>query len=141
MWGGEFHLINYHSLCIPTHTQYTPISAYTCEYCYYRSGITVQDVEWFQSNLLLFISLLVTFLSIIVVGLLFLYHSYLMLTGQTTWEQASRYRIYYLKDLPDLTNPFDEGCICNSISFLLHTSTRDWEVLYLTRTSSRVIQR
>lgn len=95
-----------------------------------RSGISLRQRDWFQNNFLLFLSLLITFLAVIVVGLLLLYHTYLMLTGQTTWEQASRSSIHYLKDLSDLSNPFNEGCICNTIKFLVHFRLRDWETLY-----------
>jgi len=95
-----------------------------------RSGISLHQQDWLQANLLLFISLLITFLAVAVVGLLLLYHSYLMLTGQTTWEQASRTSIHYLKDLPDLSNPFNEGCICNSANFLVHCRLRNWDILY-----------
>lgn len=112
------------------------VKDFTCNLC--RSGISLKGSEWFQTNLLLFISLLVTFISTIIVGLLFLYHSYLMLTGQTTWEQASRYRIHYLKDLPDLSNPFNEGCVCNTLRFIFQARLRDWETLYLTRTGSTI---
>lgn len=102
-----------------------------------RSGISLQGSEWFHSNFVLFVCLAVTFISTIITGLLFLYHSYLMFTGQTTWEQASRHRIHYLKDLPDLKNPFNEGCVCNPVRFILHLRLRDWETLYLTRTAHR----
>lgn len=105
------------------------------------SGISLKSGEWFQANLLIFLSLLATFLCTIIVGLLFLYHSYLMLTGQSTWEQASRYRIHYLKDLPDFSNPFNEGCICNVLRFMFQARPRDWETLYLTRTTPTLVQR
>lgn len=104
----------------------------------FRSGISLRENEWFQANFLLFISLIITFMSSIIVGLLFLYHSYLMLTGQTTWEQASRHRIHYLKDLPSLTNPFNEGCLCNTLRFIFHGRVRDWETLYLMRTGTTI---
>lgn len=104
----------------------------------YRSGISLRETEWFQANLLLFGCLIASFLATIIVGLLFLYHSYLMLTGQTTWEQASRHRIQYLKELPEMSNPFNEGVICNSLRFLFQARQRDWEVLYLLRTGTLV---
>ena len=78
--------------------------------------------------MVVFLCLLVVFVAAIVCGLLLLYHSYLMLTGQTTWEQASHYRIPYLKD--DLSNPFDEGCCCNTVHFICPWGVRDWEVVY-----------
>ena len=105
----------------------------------YRSALTTGgDVwEWLRANVLAFVCLVLTFLSLMVVGLLFLYHTYLMLTGQTTWEQASRSSITYFKDLQELYNPFNEGCCCNLVNFLCGNCSRDWEKLYLTTTSSR----
>lgn len=107
-----------------------------CCFFRFRSAIsTGGDVwEWLKANVLPFVCLLLTFVSLMVVGLLFLYHSYLMLTGQTTWEQASRSHISYFKDLQDLYNPFNEGCFCNLINFLCGNCSRDWEKLYLART-------
>ena len=104
--------------------------------CVCRSGIFVRGVDWIQDNLHLFLMLALSFISVTIVGLLFLYHSYLMLTGQTTWEQASRHKIHYLKDLPNLSNPFNEGCICNTLRFTLYARLRDWDTLYQTRIGS-----
>lgn len=97
-------------------------------------------LSWLRLNLLVFLSLLVVFMSAIIVGLLFLYHSYLMVSGQTTWEQASRHRIDYLKDLQDMSNPFDEGCCCNIARFVFSCCSwfRDWEQVYDARTKSGV---
>ena len=76
------------------------------------------------------------YLSVVfIVGLFLLYHSYLMLSGQTTWEQVSRNRIAYLKDLQELSNPFDEGCCCNVARFVC-CGLRDWEQVYLSRTKA-----
>ena len=84
---------------------------------------------WLRVNLLQFLCLVLTFLSVIIVGLLFLYHSYLSLSGQTTWEQASRSKIPYLRELKDLKNPFDEGCCCNVVRFMC-SGLRDWDLVY-----------
>ena len=104
-----------------------------------RSSITtVGGVwEWLRDNVLSFVCLLLTFLSLMVVGLLFLYHTYLMLTGQTTWEQASRSNITYFKDLQELYNPFNEGCCCNLFNFLCGNCSRDREKLYFAATTNR----
>jgi len=37
------------------------------------------------------------------------YHSYLAMSGQTTWEHLRGSRIYYLKIFPDSYHPFDLG--------------------------------
>lgn len=103
----------------------------------YRSAISISGgtLEWLRSNILVFFCLSVVFIAAIIVGLLLLYHSYLMLSGQTTWEQVSRNRIAYLKDLQELSNPFDEGCCCNVARFVC-CGLRDWEQVYLSRTKA-----
>ena len=50
-------------------------------------------------------------------GYLFLYHTLLIVTNQTTWEHMSRHRITYLKYLPAGYNPFSEGIIKNVVDF------------------------
>ena len=111
-----------------------------CTFCLIcRSGLSPSNgfSEWVTVNSLVFVSLVVTFVSVIIVGLLFLYHTYLMITGQTTWEQVSRNRILYLKDLQEMSNPFNEGCCCNTIRFVCHIRLRDWEQVYQKRTTKR----
>jgi hypothetical protein len=58
-------------------------------------------------------------LTLFSVALLF-YHTYLILIGVTTWEQAKHYRISYLKNYPSNFNPFDEGVIGNIKSTFFH---------------------
>ena len=48
------------------------------------------------------------------VGFLFVFHSYLLLSGQTTWEVSSEQRVTYLRDLPRGSKPFDDGAIENA---------------------------
>ncbi|KAL5483943.1 hypothetical protein EMCRGX_G020364 [Ephydatia muelleri] len=70
--------------------------------------------EWLKANLMLLTCSVILLLTVFTTGILFVYHSYLMLCGQTTWEQAYRHRISYLKELDDVYNPFDEGCCSNT---------------------------
>ena len=44
------------------------------------------------------------------VGFLFVFHSYLLISGQTTWEVSAETRVPYLRNLPRGCKPFDEGC-------------------------------
>ena len=44
------------------------------------------------------------------VGFLFVFHSYLLLSGQTTWEVSSEQRVTYLRALPRGSKPFRRGC-------------------------------
>ena len=53
-----------------------------------------------------------------------------MVTGQTTWEMASRFKISYLRDLDPPINPFDEGLCKNVCRFLCVVGTNNWNVVY-----------
>ena len=46
--------------------------------------------------------------------LLLMFHSYIALTNQTTYEVARRKRIFYLRGIPDRVHPFSKG-ICRNI--------------------------
>ena len=99
-----------------------------------RHGIAFQTLwgDWFKTNILLFIDLLVLVISgFIVVGLLG-FHTFLMLRGMTTWEAASRERITYLKYLDEDYNPFNEGVCRNTYYFLCSCRGRKWEGVYAT---------
>ncbi|XP_062219865.1 protein S-acyltransferase 10-like [Phragmites australis] len=49
--------------------------------------------------------------------LLWLFHSYIALTNQTTYEVARRKRIFYLRGVPDRVHPFSKGLIRNIYDF------------------------
>lgn len=74
----------------------------------------------------------------LVVGLLFAaftgvllgYHTYLIISGQTTWEHASRSRITYLKPYKPGQNPFYLGVVGNVRQTFLHGGrAREWVLL------------
>lgn len=89
--------------------------------------------DWFHTNIVLFLDTIVLVLSgPVVVGLL-AFHTYLMFSGLTTWEAASRERITYLKYLDDDYNPFDEGCFKNIYYFMCVRKIQSWENLYAKR--------
>ncbi|BBN16318.1 hypothetical protein MPTK1_7g05350 [Marchantia polymorpha subsp. ruderalis] len=48
---------------------------------------------------------------------LLIFHTYLAVTDQTTYEKTRRRRINYLKTLPPNYNPFNKGCFKNTYSF------------------------
>ena len=50
---------------------------------------------------------------IVFTGYLLLYHTFLVLTAQTTWEQMKRGGISYLRHLPVGYNPFSKGVVKN----------------------------
>jgi hypothetical protein len=51
------------------------------------------------------------------VGGLLIYHTYLVLTNQTTYEASYRDRVPYLKDVPEHVRPFSRGVVRNLHSF------------------------
>jgi palmitoyltransferase len=61
--------------------------------------------------------------------LLLAFHSALLVSGQTTWEMASRFNITYLRDLDPPINPFDEGCLFNVIHFFF-CPRQNWDSIY-----------
>jgi len=101
---------------------------------YYRSSLQwhLQLEDWIKTNVVDLLCFIIITLATLAVTMLLCYHTYLMLTGQTTWEQASRQRILYLKNLEMFTNPFDEGCYDNVSTFLCGCQQigRNWETVY-----------
>lgn len=81
---------------------------------------------WVYSILPVLVSLVALCMGAVTTSLLALYHTYLMLTGQTTWEQASRISVLYLKNING--NPFNQGCVRNVAAFVCAWS--NWEELY-----------
>ncbi|XP_068343820.1 protein S-acyltransferase 10-like isoform X2 [Pyrus communis] len=74
------------------------------------------SVAWWKDAIV--ILLLVT-LSIIIIFLLLLliFHSYLVLTNQTTYELVRRRRIPYLRGVPERVYPFSKGACRNLYEF------------------------
>ena len=64
----------------------------------------------------------VTLFFLLFVGGLLLYHIYLALTNQTTYEASFRDRVPYLKDLPEGSWPFSEGIAANARLFCCSAS-------------------
>jgi len=51
---------------------------------------------------------------------LLVFHAYMMVSNQTTWEWSTHDKIYYMKDLEEETLPFDVGCWRNITEFWIH---------------------
>ncbi|XP_064395212.1 palmitoyltransferase ZDHHC12-like [Halichondria panicea] len=94
------------------------------------SGLSFSDspplLVWATSILPLLLSLILLCGGAVTTSLLAFYHTYLMLTGQTTWEQASG--THYL-------HAFDQGCPRNLTSFVCAWS--NWEQLYDQKTNNQ----
>ncbi|KAG4988060.1 hypothetical protein JHK84_030629 [Glycine max] len=77
---------------------------------------------WWQDAIM--IILLITLLVCLVfLLLLLLFHSYLILTNQTTFELVRRRRIHYLRGIPERVHPFSRGVRRNLYNFCCTRST------------------
>ena len=118
--------------CIPNYhlhncINHIPLFSNGCRHALVSSNSLV---SWVRLNILVFTCLVVVFLGCIASSMLFFFHTYLMVSGQTTWEMASRLKISYLRDLDPPINPFDEGLCRNVCRFLCVLGTRDWDAVY-----------
>jgi Uncharacterized protein containing DHHC-type Zn finger len=89
---------------------------------------------WFESNWMFLFLTFFLVCSLLVVSLLWICHSYMMFTAQTTWEFMSRPRISYLKKFPDDYNPFHQGYLWNTLSFLCNFRITNWDNVYRSET-------
>lgn len=97
----------------------------TCSWSCSLSGSTFSSVkseeqwmrDWITSNLIPMAALGISLAFLLMVGGLFLFHTYLLCTGQTTHEMVNRDRIRYLRDVPAHVYPFSAGCGGNMQEF------------------------
>ncbi|XP_022926989.1 protein S-acyltransferase 10-like [Cucurbita moschata] len=81
-------------------------------------------------NAAIVIMLLITLsIALIFLLLLLLFHSYLVLTNQTTYELVRRRRIFYLRGIPERVFPFSKGVCHNLYDFCCHRSVYQLEPL------------
>jgi palmitoyltransferase len=60
-------------------------------------------------------------------AILLVYHTFLIMTNQTTWEHSRRRQISYMRIYPRVVFPFDYGIINNVKMILCHKGkVRDW---------------
>jgi len=73
--------------------------------------------------------LILSFLFFLLTFILFVYHTYILCTGQTTWEHSQRDVIDFRKMYPKGFEPFNEGILRNLRGFFCHWGrVREWDV-------------
>ncbi|XP_022740818.1 protein S-acyltransferase 10-like isoform X4 [Durio zibethinus] len=78
---------------------------------------------WWKDTVMILL-LIPLSISIIFLLLLLLFHSYLVLTNQTTYELVRRRRIPYLRGIPERVYPFSKGVCSNLYDFCCVRSSK-----------------
>ncbi|KAL4366700.1 hypothetical protein GQ457_05G011980 [Hibiscus cannabinus] len=83
----------------------------------YISFLTANISRSWWKDAIMILLLIVLSISILFLLLLLLFHSYLVLTNQTTYELVRRRRISYLRQVPERVFPFSKGVCRNLYNF------------------------
>lgn len=87
-----------------------------------------EQLNHIEAVWMLFIVL--NFLFMVFTGILLAYHTYLLISGQTTWEHSSRMLITYLRPYKLGQMPFYKGILGNLKSAFLHgNSVVEWKLI------------
>jgi len=93
----------------------------------YRSADSISG--WLALNAPVFVCTIIVFPLFFVSLGLFVFHCYLALTNQSTWEVVKRHKITYLKDLDHDVLPFDRGFVQNIRDFVtMRRGAYTWEM-------------
>ncbi|KAF3533956.1 hypothetical protein DY000_02039380, partial [Brassica cretica] len=90
----------------------------------YIDYLTNVAKPWWK-NAVIILLLVVLVISLIFVLLLLLFHSYLILTNQSTYELVRRKRIPYMRNMPERVHPFSRGIKRNLYNVCCGNDTLD----------------
>lgn len=110
--GQQNHLVFWWYLLVQS---FVIAWAFVMEMDGFVSTDTISD--WFYTNGLILVVTFVLFIMFFLPFGLWLFHTYLILTNQTTWEVSKRNKITYLQEVPDDEFPFDVGFFANIREF------------------------
>ncbi|XP_010266105.1 PREDICTED: protein S-acyltransferase 10-like isoform X4 [Nelumbo nucifera] len=100
----------------------TTLCIWTCIlYITYLKANITRACRWKDAIMILLLATLS--ICLIFLLLLFLFHSYLVLTNQTTYELVRRRRIPYLRGIPERVYPFSKGICRNLYNFCCASSS------------------
>ncbi|KAL1536880.1 protein S-acyltransferase [Salvia divinorum] len=90
----------------------TALTLWTC--ILYIGYLKSNILKAWWADIILILLLAALSISLIFLMLLLLFHSYLIMTNQTTYELVRRRRIAYLRGIPERVYPFNEG-VCRNL--------------------------
>ncbi|KAK1322443.1 putative S-acyltransferase [Acorus calamus] len=98
--------------------------------CFFKA---IAEREWWQNGIAIILSMILLLCLIFLLSIL-IFHCYLILTNQTSYELIRRHRIPYLREIPVWEHPFSKGicrnlydfcCSRNSLCAMEPVPTRD----------------
>ncbi|CAI9111018.1 OLC1v1011151C1 [Oldenlandia corymbosa var. corymbosa] len=90
----------------------------------YISYLKVHISKAWWVDVIMILLLVTLFISLAFLVLLLLFHTYLILTNQTTYELVRRRRIPYLRGIPERVYPFSRGVCRNLYQFCCASGTQ-----------------
>ena len=95
---------------------------------YFSFYDTVTNWFWFHKYLIL--SMMILSVCAPTSTAVFIFHNYMIVTGQTTYEVVKHSKIPYLQSFPNGVSPFNRGILMNYYLMLIRVNPTLWENLY-----------